>query len=419
MQNGNAIAEKIGEEAMPDVSWLEVGEAQPVFASEIAVPAANTKSDDSRKLIAMYVTHSDESYVPSDGTQSVNGQGGIYDVARDFRDALQQQGIDVILDESTHLPHDSGAYRRSRQTAERLLQKGPDAIIDIHRDGIPDQNEYACSIDGENASRVRLLVGRANQNSTVNREFAKQIKAVADKQYPGLVKDIFIGKGTYNQDLAPHAILLEFGTHTISKERVLNSTEMMAKVVSNTLYGPQTGSAISEKSAKGTSDTQKSAAKDDKGVSGGVIFLIVAVVAGVLIFALAQTGGGKAMGEKIGRNISEMTSGLFGRKAKGWKRITFTFILQRDGFSARRAFFIGKRLTLPPKSAIICWVILKKKVFRFHAPAYCSRSSRFACRAQRHPRRGNARFHQSNAGARSGRLSISHRASIAGNAAGG
>ena len=301
---------------MPDVSWLEVGEAQPVFAPESALPAASTKSDDSRKLIAMYVTHSDESYVPSDGTQSINGQGGIYDVAREFRDALQQQGIDVILDESTHLPHDSGAYRRSRQTAERLLQKGPDAIIDIHRDGIPDQSEYTCSINGENASRVRLLVGRANQNSAVNREFAKQMKAVADKQYPGLVKDIFIGKGTYNQDLAPHAILLEFGTHTISKERVLNSTDMMAKVVSNTLYGPQTGSANAEKNAAGSSEKQKSAAKDDKGVSGGVIFLIIAVVAGVLIFALAQTGGGKAMGEKIGRNVSEMTGGLFGKKPK-------------------------------------------------------------------------------------------------------
>ena len=179
VQNGNAIAEKIGEEAMPDVSWLDVGQAQPVFAQESAVPAASAKADDSRKLIAMYVTHSDESYVPSDGTQSVNGQGGIYDVAREFRDALQQQGIDVILDESTHLPHDSGAYRRSRQTAERLLQKRPDAIIDVHRDGIPDQSEYACSIDGENASRVRLLVGRGNQNSSVNREFAKQMKAVA------------------------------------------------------------------------------------------------------------------------------------------------------------------------------------------------------------------------------------------------
>lgn len=43
VQNGNAIAEKIGEEAMPDVSWLEVGEAQPVFASEIAVPRCQHK----------------------------------------------------------------------------------------------------------------------------------------------------------------------------------------------------------------------------------------------------------------------------------------------------------------------------------------------------------------------------------------
>ena len=303
VQNGNAIAEKIGEEAMPDVSWLDVGQAQPVFAQESAVPAASAKADDSRKLIAMYITHSDESYVPSDGT-------------REFRDALQQQGIDVILDESTHLPHDSGAYRRSRQTAERLLQKRPDAIIDVHRDGIPDQSEYACSINGENVSRVRLLVGRGNQNSSVNREFAKQMKAVADKQYPGLVKDIFIGKGTYNQDLAPHAILLEFGTHTISKERVLNSADMMAKVVSNTLYGPQTGSASAEKSEKGASGAQKPAAKDDVGVSGGVIFLIVAVVAGVLIFAFAQTGSGKAMGEKLGRNVSEMTGGLLGKKPK-------------------------------------------------------------------------------------------------------
>lgn len=316
VHNGNAIAEKIGEEAMPDVSWLEIGEAQAVFAQEAVLPAASTKADDSRKLIAMYVTHSDESYVPSDGTQSINGQGGIYDVAREFRDALQQQGVDVILDESTHLPHDSGAYRRSRQTAERLLQKRPDAIIDIHRDGIPDQSEYTCNIDGENASRVRLLVGRANQNSSVNREFAKQIKAVADKQYPGLVKDIFIGKGTYNQDLAPHAILLEFGTHTISKERVLHSTDMMAEVVSTTLYGPQTGSASAEKNEKSASESAKPASKDGKGVSGGVIFLIVAVVAGVLIFALAQTGGGKAMGEKIGRNVSEMTGGLFGKKPK-------------------------------------------------------------------------------------------------------
>ena len=304
-----AAARRIGEETMPDVSWLDAGEAQAVFAQ--AVSTVQADSADSRKLIAMYVTHSDESYVPSDGTQSIEGQGGIYDVARQFRDALQAQGIDVILDESTHLPHDSGAYRRSRRTAERLLQNRPDAIIDIHRDGIPDASEYVTTIDGENASQVRLLVGRGNQNSEVNRAFAKEIKAVADKKYPGLVKDIFIGKGNYNQDLSPNAILLEFGTHTISKERVLNSTDVMADVVSTTLYGAQTGSA---KSTQNAAAGKASASERNKGSMSGIALLAVLVVVGVILFALVQTGGGKAMGTKIGRNLREMTGGLVGKR---------------------------------------------------------------------------------------------------------
>ena len=313
VSGSSAVAERIGEEAMPDVSWLDTGEAQAVFA-DMSVPAASSSGNgaDSQKLIAMYVTHSDESYVPTDGTQSINGQGGIYDVAREFRDALQAKGIDVILDESTHLPHDASAYRRSRQTAERLLQKQPDAIIDIHRDGIPDQSEYTCTINGENASQVRLLVGRSNQNSEVNREFAKEIKAVADKQYPGLIKDIFIGKGNYNQDLSPNAILIEFGTHTISKERALESTGLMADVVSTALYGPQTGSAKAEGASASTQKTQN--VEKTKGSVSGMVWLIVAVVIAAVVFLLAQTGGGKAMTKKLGRNVSEMTGGLLGKK---------------------------------------------------------------------------------------------------------
>ena len=310
---GQAVAAHIGEEAMPDVSWLDTGLTQAVFADKDGAVTTATKNEEGkRKLIAMYVTHSDESYVPSDGTQSIEGQGGIYDVARDFRDALQAKGIDVILDESTHLPHDSGAYRRSRRTAERLLQKMPDAIIDIHRDGIPDPSEYEAEIAGENASQVRLLVGRSNQNSEVNRAFAKQIKAIADKKYPGLIKDIFIGKGNYNQDLSPNAILLEFGTHTLSKERVLNSTGVMADVISTTLYGPETGSARSAETA-GAQDEAFTKEKNRGSVSGIVILLGIAVV-GAIVFALAQTGSGKGAAQKIKRNISEATGGLFGKK---------------------------------------------------------------------------------------------------------
>ena len=43
-------------------------------------------------------------------------------------------------------------------------------------------------------------------------------------------------------------------------------------------------------------------------------WLLLIVIVGVILFALLQTGGGKAMGTKIGRNLKEMTGGLIGKK---------------------------------------------------------------------------------------------------------
>ena len=42
--------------------------------------------------------------------------------------------------------------------------------------------------------------------------------------------------------------------------------------------------------------------------------MIVLVVLGVVVFALAQTGSGKAMVNKIGRGMREMTGGMAGKK---------------------------------------------------------------------------------------------------------
>lgn len=312
-----ALLEDIGDEEMPDVGWLSDDSAKSVFSAA------------DEKRICLYVTHSDESYIPTDGKQSIVERGGIYDVAKSLKADLEQLGVTVYLDTSTHLPHDGGAYRRSRQTAAQLIKHAPDALIDIHRDGIPDPDEYAVTIGGEKMSKVRLLVGRSNQNSAANRAFAKQIKAVADKLYPGLIKDIFIGKGNYNQDLAPHAILLEFGTHTLSKDRVINSTDLMANVLVKTLYGSISGSAGGGTSrenaesadtprrsdASGGAKTPDASASD--GAGSGMLFLLVLAIVLIAVFAFLATGTGKGMRDKIARNTREITGGLFGKKPRG------------------------------------------------------------------------------------------------------
>lgn len=310
VEGDTAVARAQGKADMPDVSWLDADAAMPVSAM-------------GEKLLALYCTHSDESYEPSDGTYSDEERGTIYQVARALADGLEDKGAETAVSDALHYPHDAGAYRRSRQTAVQLLKKGPDALFDIHRDGIPNVNEYAATIGGKQCSRVRLLVGRGNQNMAANKDFALKIKAVADKVYPGLIKDIYMGKGTYNQDLAPHSVLLECGTYTLSKERVLLSMPMMADVLYRTMYGGVTGSAgasdISQSKAGGgltQGQPDAPAAEDNTGAGAGIWWIVCIGVAALIVFALVSAGSFRGGMSKAGRNISEMTGGLLGKKPR-------------------------------------------------------------------------------------------------------
>lgn len=251
-----------------------------------------------KKLICMYSTHSDESYIPGDGDFSLTKNAGIYDVGEAFSKHLEDMGFDVEYSKDTFLPHDAGAYRRSRAVAEEYAQRMPAAIIDIHRDGI-SKDEYETTVDGEETSKIRLFVGKTNQNASQNRAFAKKLKAVADEKYPGLVKDIFIGKGNYNQDLYLRAILLEFGTHEMDKDLVINSTKYMAEVVNTAL-----GSGNEGVKPKETKEEKKGAFS-----SAGVLLGIAAL--GVILFAVFSTGSLKGAGEKFKKTAGEMTGGLF------------------------------------------------------------------------------------------------------------
>lgn len=312
VQDNQAIVTTTGKIVLPDVSWLDADEALPVAMIS--------------GKIAMYCTHSDESYEPSDGTYSTTERGSIYQVADALAAALAQQGIDCNVADTLHHPHDAGAYRRSRQTAIQLIGDGlPDALIDIHRDGIPDPDSYRVTIGGNPVSKIRLLVGRGNQNVEVNKEFALMIKAVADRVYPGLIKDIYMGKGTFNQDLLPHSILFECGTYTLEKERVLASMPLMADVLDRALYGGVSGSAgriisdIKQPQATGGSIIQgkpDAAVEDSKGVGGGFAYLGAILLIGVIGIAVLSAGSFKGGARKAGRNLSEMTGGLIGRRPR-------------------------------------------------------------------------------------------------------
>ena len=188
------------------------------------------------RKIALYLTHNDESFVPSDGYDSVYGAGGIHDVAKEFKKQLQLLGINVLLDETLHIPHNSSAYSRSETTAKNLLKNhNPDAIFDVHRDGV-GRSYYATNVNGEERSKIRIVVGQANPNKEENLDFALYLISVAEEKYPWLFADVYYAKGHYNQALLNKSLLFEMGTYLIEKELVLKSVAPLADVVNTALY---------------------------------------------------------------------------------------------------------------------------------------------------------------------------------------
>ncbi|HHV78216.1 MAG TPA: hypothetical protein GXX40_01140 [Firmicutes bacterium] len=191
----------------------------------------------SSKLICLYSTHSDESYVPSDGASAIPGAGGIIKVASSFANALSSVGFLVRHDPTPHDPHDALAYSRSRRTASALASLKPYAIIDVHRDAAPAEAYYAV-VRGVEVQQIMIVVGRENPLNNANLLFATRLKEEADRMYPGLIRGIFLAAGDYNQDLDPGAILLEVGTDTLPREHAERAVGFMARVMASVLGAP-------------------------------------------------------------------------------------------------------------------------------------------------------------------------------------
>lgn len=133
-----AYCEYVGKEKMPEFN------NNTVKSSVLSVLTAFNKK---RPLVAIYHTHNDEAFVPSDGTESRRGGGGIIDVGETLRKKLEAMGVRVIHDTTSHEPHDANAYYRSRRTAVKLLKKGASLLVDVHRDSVPP-DVYRTTVKG-------------------------------------------------------------------------------------------------------------------------------------------------------------------------------------------------------------------------------------------------------------------------------
>lgn len=264
------------------------------FFSRLELPAARISSPN--RPVAIYHTHSDESYLPSDGVESIKFKGGIFQVGDSYSNKLKREGTAVLHDKTPHDPHDNNAYYRSRRTAAQLLKKNPIAIFDVHRDGIDDAEFYHRKISNQDVAQIRFVIGAENPRKAANLDFAKRLMAHANKMHWPIAKEIYIGKGGYNQDLLPTSLLIEAGTYTNKKEEAMRGISQLADAVPIVLgiTGPGSQPGASEYGKPLTDPT----ARQTGGWTALVWILVVAIIGGGAFLVISSGGWSKA-GDKL------------------------------------------------------------------------------------------------------------------------
>ena len=264
--------------------------------------------------VAIYNTHDDESYVPTDGQESILGAGGIIKVSDAFATALKANGMEVVQSDAKHDPHDNMAYERSRRTVVDLLKQQPDAIFDVHRDAVPPE-VYKTNINGQDVSKVQLVVGKYGATGKQIEDYALQIKAASDNLHPGLIKGIFFAKGgDYNQDLFPKSMLVEVGAHTNTRESAERGIALFADVIPTVLgKTAATPNNIAGTTGLGTPDAGPSGASKSMGWIVGLFIL------GIAAFMFLSTGSMKEAKAKLKQFTTTEFANFFGSTSKGGK----------------------------------------------------------------------------------------------------
>ena len=305
-----------------------INQQSSISLEQWATPVQGEVATD-QPLIAIYHTHTDESYTPTDGRPTQTGKGSIMQVGDVLAQRLTELGYQVTHDKTLHDPHDANAYQRSRRTFMKLLAQQPTTLFDIHRDSAP-LSMYKTTINGLDATKILLVVGKQNQNQKTTLDYAKTIKSSTDAKYKGLIRGIFIAHGNYNQDLSPRSILIEIGTEFNTLEAAEHSAALFADVVPSFItinpdaapVNPATPTTPTPPAPTTPSSVINNSVEEANLATSyryDIAYTLGAVIIGTIVFLYLSTGSWHEAKRKLYRFYKYEFTNFLGPRNKGKK----------------------------------------------------------------------------------------------------
>ena len=151
----------------------------------------------------------------------------------------------------------SKAYDYACEYMENVLKENPsvEVLIDLHRDGIPENRRLVTEINGKATAQVLFYNGLSYTNSQGavsylpnpyiqdNLAFSFQLEYQAALYYPEFYRGIYLAGLRYNLHLRKRALLLEAGAQTNTVQEVKNAMEPFADILNRVLKGSGAGNS--------------------------------------------------------------------------------------------------------------------------------------------------------------------------------
>ena len=226
--------------------------AQQISGTRFLGEDLSIKQDSKVPQILIYHTHSQETFVDS---REGKEEDTIVGVGNYLTDLLEEKyGYQVIhvtdaFDMMGGTLDRSKAYDYARTSIEKVLEENPtvEVVIDLHRDGVPDDRRLVTEVNGKSTAQLLFYNGLSytvsqgavsylpNPYIEENLAFSFQLEYQAAQYYPDLYRGIYLAGLRYNLHLKPRALLLEAGAQTNTVEEMKNAMEVLADTLCEVL----------------------------------------------------------------------------------------------------------------------------------------------------------------------------------------
>lgn len=223
-------------------------------APELIKMDLRMKTGNDQPQILIYHTHSQEEFidsVPGDASTTIVGVGNYL-----TKILKENYGYNVLHVTDTFDIVDgkldrNQAYTYAQERISQVLEENPsiEVIIDLHRDGVADNQRLVTEVDGKQTAKVMFFNGlsRTKQNGEIsylpnpyiqdNLAFSLQMMLACEKYYPDFARTIYLRGYRYNLHLRPKTLLVECGAQTNTVEEEMNAMEPLADVLNKVLTG--------------------------------------------------------------------------------------------------------------------------------------------------------------------------------------